>query len=424
MALPTRFSLARRRPARSGPLPERASPAPFSLGDEEMNPRLYAVARQARSAAPQTRIGLIAEILRTGPYRGVPIVDPLNGRLLGMAGEADVAHALLGATDPAGRARVREMPVSAVMTPPLWAASPSMRASEAMHLFDQAHVDVLPVIDAEGTFLGLIARSDLVQDLVRPFRPPVVGGMATPLGVYLTTGAVSGGVGTHALVLSGLVMFAIHLLAQGVSEAAIGALGPALTPAVGALPGPVRVALSGLVVGIVQFALFLAALRASPVAGFHAAEHQVVHALERTEPLTLENVRAMPRVHPRCGTNLVAGVMILLLGATILEPLVGLAWGGSIAGAFALAYWRHVGAWLQQHFTTKPASDAQIRSGITAAQEVLRAHSRAPFAPVRPHVRLWHMGFVPVLCGFGVGYGLYTLVRLTLLPGLPDPLAG
>ncbi len=32
----------------------------------------------------------------------------------------------------------------------------------------------------------------------------------------------------------------------------------------------------------------------------------VVHAIEEGEDLTLEKVRPMPRVHPRCGTNLVA----------------------------------------------------------------------------------------------------------------------
>jgi uncharacterized protein YqhQ len=36
----------------------------------------------------------------------------------------------------------------------------------------------------------------------------------------------------------------------------------------------------------------------------------VVHAIERGEPLLAESVRAMPRVHPRCGTNIVAAAFL------------------------------------------------------------------------------------------------------------------
>jgi CBS domain-containing protein len=74
------------------------------------------------------------------------------------------------------------------MTPATVFVTPATRTSEAAALLDESGADALPVVDANGAYLGLVARSDLVQDLVRPFKPPLVGGMATPLGVYLTTG--------------------------------------------------------------------------------------------------------------------------------------------------------------------------------------------------------------------------------------------
>ena len=387
-----------------------------------MDPRVAAVARQVRPLSPETRIGLVADVLRMSPYRALPVVDgdpEIGGaRLVGMAREADVLGALLGATDVAGRARVREMPVRAVMQAPTYWATPGMRASEAAHLFHTSGADALPVIDAHGTFLGLVAQSDLVQDLVRPFRPPAVGGMATPLGVYLTTGRVSGGAGTLALILTGLVMFAIHLLAQGVGWAgkewllvAFGA-----SPVRGVVSPALREALAAVLPHGLQFALFLLMLRFSPVAGYHAAEHQVVHALERAEPLLVETVRAMPRVHPRCGTNLVAGVLILSLGSIALDPFLGW-WSLGVAGVAALAYWRTLGAWLQQHLTTRPATDHQIRSGIEAARELLDRHSRAPYEGVRATARVWRMGFLQILSGFACGYGLLVLI-LELSPGL------
>ena len=380
-------------------------------------PRAAPVARLARAVGPDTRIGLVAEILRMSPYRAVAVVE--GDRLVGMAAAGALLGALLGATGPAGRARVREMPIRAAMRPPTVWATPGMRASEAAALFDQAHVDALPVVDAHRAYLGLIARSDLVQDLVRPFRPPAVGGMATPLGVYLTTGAVSGGAGPLALVLTGFVMFLAHLLAQGVGEAGRLWLLSAFGAPIQGLPLSLRTALGDLFPYAIQFALFLLLLRLSPLAGYHAAEHQVVHALERAEPLLVETVRQMPRVHPRCGTNLVAGMLILFLGGISLYPFLG-AWGElAFAASFilALAYWRTLGAWLQQHFTTRPATDAQIESGIRAARQLLEQHGRAPYAPPRPSARLWRLGFLQILGGFALGNALLALV-LQLAPDL------
>jgi CBS domain-containing protein len=381
----------------------------------DLDPRVAAVARPARAVPPDTRIGLVAEILRMSPYRALAVVE--NERLLGMASEAEVLGALLGATDAAGRARVRQMPIRAIMTPPAAWTTPGMRASEAASLFHTSGVDALPVVDANATYLGMIARSDLVQDLVRPFRPPTVGGMATPLGVYLTTGAVSGGAGAPALVLTGLVMSLAHLLAQSVGWAGRSWLITFFGPHLAFLPHGLRGALGDFVPYALQFALFLLLLRLSPIAGFHAAEHQVVHALERAEPLLVETVRQMPRVHPRCGTNLVAGMLILLLGGMLFSSILG-AWSQTGLGfsfsfllsfLVALSFWRNLGAWLQQHFTTRPATDAQIESGIRAARELLEQHGRAPYTAPRPFVRLWRMGFLQILTGFATGHGLLAL---------------
>jgi uncharacterized protein YqhQ len=57
------------------------------------------------------------------------------------------------------------------------------------------------------------------------------------------------------------------------------------------------------------FSLLLFALlfRLSWVTGYHAAEHQVVHTIEQGDDLRPEVVVAKPRVHPRCGSNLMAG---------------------------------------------------------------------------------------------------------------------
>ncbi len=43
---------------------------------------------------------------------------------------------------------------------------------------------------------------------------------------------------------------------------------------------------------------------------YHGAEHKAIHAYEKGLPLTIENVRAHPRFHPRCGTTFIAFVIL------------------------------------------------------------------------------------------------------------------
>jgi hypothetical protein len=87
------------------------------------------------------------------------------------------------------------------------------------------------------------------------------------------------------------------------------------------------------------------------------------------------------------------------------------------AGLAALLYWRSLGGWLQQHVTTRPASDGQIASAITAAREVLSRHSAAPDAPVRPLARLWRMGLPQILIGF-ITVLAFTALLSWLFPSL------
>jgi CBS domain-containing protein len=385
---------------------------PRSVTSLDMDPFVAGIARRVEAVPSDARMGRVAEMVRMSPYHAAPIVDAESGRFLGLATESSIARALLTASDAGERDRVRQSEIADAVEALEAFAHPGERARVISARMDSVSRDVLPVLDAEGRFLGLVGRSDLVQDLIRPFRPPTIGGMATPTGVYLTTGAVSGGATALSLIATGLLMF----LVQRLPIVAIDPLSHWCVQAVGG--GPVAVAVFGIVLPyIASLAIFLAAIRFSPISGYHAAEHQVVHAIERSEPLLVETVRAMPRVHPRCGTNLVAGVMICFGVGIPLSLLIGhflptsdLAETGYVLGGIvALAYWRTVGSFLQQYVTTRPATDAQIESGIRAAREVLARHSAAPDAPIRPHARLWRMGMLPMVGGLVLGYALLML---------------
>jgi CBS domain-containing protein len=373
----------------------------------DLNPRVARLVRDVPHVSPTTRIGTLTEMLRVSPYRAAPIVAPSldtdqPGRLLGWITEERLVSVLLAAQTPEERAALREM-TAATFTemPEVWATT-SQYATEVFEQMQANNLDVLPVVDGGFRFLGFVSRSDLVQDLTRPFRPPQVGGMATPLGVYLTTGGVSGGAGTVGLLLTGVAMFGVQAVTALVGIPLEDKLFALLPPMAKSLQS----SLSLLFSTALQMALFLLLIRLTPIAGYHAAEHQVVHALERAEPLLTENVRALPRVHPRCGTNLVAGGFLFVLLGQGLQPFVG-SYSYLISGLIALSYWRTFGAWLQQNLTTRPASDAQIESGIRAARELLERHDAAPFRPVPPPMRLWRMGIVQIMLGY---FGMLALL--------------
>jgi uncharacterized protein YqhQ len=44
---------------------------------------------------------------------------------------------------------------------------------------------------------------------------------------------------------------------------------------------------------------------------YHGAEHKTIFCYERGMELTVQNVRAMPRKHPRCGTSFMFLVMLV-----------------------------------------------------------------------------------------------------------------
>lgn len=207
--------------------------------------------------------------------------------------------------------------------------------------------------------------------------------MATPLGVYLTTGDHRAGVGDGALVLTGVVLALIQatvLYACLGFESALGIV----------LPPTGRIA--------VQMGLFLLLLRLTPLAGFHAAEHQVVNALERGHPLTLDALRREPRVHAACGTNLIA----LVFGAQLLIPFWGQPGWFLGLGALLLVTWRPLGRIVQTLFTTKRPKVHQLRMAQRAGLDLMRRQQLSPRRRVSRWGRAWSMGILQILSG-GLG---------------------
>lgn len=394
------------------------------------------LARPVPAARLTDPLGLVAENLRSSPHGVVPVLDRVT---LGEGDPSEVSARVLGLIDVRDLARVSAMilePIRAtgvetleddaevpiartfenitareVMNPDVPHIPALFSLHNALLTLDRYGYSALPVIDERGLYRGLISRADILAALGKNIRPPMVGGMATPLGVWLTNGSVTGGAPPLGLFLSGLALAGCYAVAQLLLTAILWSLNPDWGGL--ALSGRLGIALdsSGLlntVAFVAHSVFFLTALRLIPMAGIHAAEHQTVHAMERGLPLELEYVSKMPRVHPRCGTNLMALVGLVTIGFVHL-PDYGPDW---VLLVLVITFfgWRSLGSVLQLVFTTRPASTKQLESGIKAGRELMANYQAQPFAAPASPFKLLNNGLI--FSALGMICGMYAFVTI------------
>ena len=176
----------------------------------------------------------------------------------------------------------------------------------------------------------------------------------------------------------------------------------ALVGAGGVLAGGMPMWLRNLVEGVVRVVIFMGYLILCSrmkdirrVFSYHGAEHKTIFCYEKGLPLTVENVRAQPRHHPRCGTSflfvvivvaiLVSSVVFSFIEVTntfarmglhllMLPVVVGITYEiNRFVGAHDNLLCRAVrapGLWMQ-NFTTCEPDDSMIEVGIRALTLVL-----------------------------------------------------
>ena len=62
------------------------------------------------------------------------------------------------------------------------------------------------------------------------------------------------------------------------------------------------------------------------VFSYHGAEHKTIRCYEAKLPLTVENVRAQTRLHPRCGTSflfvvIIVSILVFSVASVLLQPI-------------------------------------------------------------------------------------------------------
>ena len=167
---------------------------------------------------------------------------------------------------------------------------------------------------------------------------------------------------------------------------------------VGVLPEGSQYFVRSLLEGVVRIILFLIFMWSvshmkdiERTFRYHGAEHKTIFCYEAGLPLTVENVRRMPRFHPRCGTSFMIVMMIIpilifafvqmdnvwlrmILRLVLLPVVVGIAyecnrWAGRHDGLLGRAI-RWPGLQMQKLTVFEP-DDSMIEVAIAAMERVI-----------------------------------------------------
>jgi len=358
------------------------------------NPLSQPVGMLARGAVPVPEEDSLAIAGRRLRESGAGVVGLIReGRYVGAVTERSLAAALASGAEPGASAAVARDAAELRI-------APYVTGAEVLRLLNDLQIPALVVVDDADRLLGVISASDLLPRRLPPPRPPTIGGMATPFGVYLTTGVVRAGPGDLGLIVTGMLLFALLTLASLPADYVQEAM----------MRVGYREAAANTVAEAVLLLLFALLMRIVPISRTHAAEHQVVHAIERGEELTPEIVRRMPRVHPRCGTNLAVGASLFLGIATNRLLIPDETTRLLTALVLTLLLWRRLGSLVQQYITTAPAHERHIQMGIRSGEELLRKYVQAPVVSASFPRKILNSGMLHVMAGSLLCSGLVYLV--------------
>lgn len=328
-------------------------------------------------------VHLAVERMRDAGQEVIPVTT--NGKLMGVLTQPSIVQILsqdASKDDPVGKF-VEQVPT----------ISNQSTGAEALRQLE--HTSTLIVVDDHNNVCGVLTPSCFIATQSAPERPHMVGGMATPFGVYLTTGSVRGGKSGWYLFSTGMFLMVFF----GIGNVALDFVTRGLP----------QTWLVQLVVSVCTGVFMLSIFRILPIAGYHAAEHMVVHALERDEELTPEVIARMPRVHPRCGTNL--AVAVTIFSTIAITPWIdNLDLRVTVALFTTLFFWKSVGSFVQFWFTTKKPNLKQIESGIAAGKELLDNYATSSNRTASPLTRIINSGMLHVIAGSSSALGIAWLI--------------
>lgn len=121
--------------------------------------------REFVSVGEKEELDFADRVLRLGRFRHLPVVE--EGRLVGILSSRDVMAAALSRVldfqDGQRRTFLRSVQVSEVMSRDVITAGPDTSLREAAHALVEHKVGCLPVVEEDGTLVGIVTETDLLR---------------------------------------------------------------------------------------------------------------------------------------------------------------------------------------------------------------------------------------------------------------------
>jgi CBS domain-containing protein len=104
-----------------------------------------------------------AKLMRGEDAGIAPVVD--GDRLIGVITDRDIAVRVIARERDPATTLVEEIATDTLIT-----IDPDQDLAEALRLMTQHHVRQLPVVEDDGTLIGMVAQDDVVRQLDRPLE--------------------------------------------------------------------------------------------------------------------------------------------------------------------------------------------------------------------------------------------------------------
>jgi CBS domain-containing protein len=125
---------------------------------------------------PETSLKEVARILAVRRVSGLPVVDA-EGSVVGVISEADILFKEVGEKgpqgviawllEPGGDVKLEARTAGEAMTGPARTIGPERPVTEAAKRMLEEAVNRFPVVDDDGTLVGIVTRADLVRAFIR-----------------------------------------------------------------------------------------------------------------------------------------------------------------------------------------------------------------------------------------------------------------
>jgi CBS domain-containing membrane protein len=121
---------------------------------------------EVATLGPKDKLDAVQDLMKLGRVRHLPVLD--EGRLVGVVSNRDVLDAALSRTldFDAGSRRtfLHSVEIGEVMTRDVATVGPDTTLAEAARVLVGRHIGCLPVVGPDGTMIGLVTETDLLEE--------------------------------------------------------------------------------------------------------------------------------------------------------------------------------------------------------------------------------------------------------------------